>query len=130
MPRSDASHPGSSGFRKGNLFHDLPETGEGEVFEELLRVDGFRLERIVSSDRPDPAPYDQGWDEWVRLLTGEAELEVEGETIVLQPGDHLHLPAHAVHRVIRTSREPRCIWLAVHLPERGRDDGRVEPEGG
>ena len=86
------------------------------MFDELLRVGGTRIERIVSSDRPEPEFYDQDGDEWVCLLQGEAELEVGGETVSLRGGDYLHLPAHTPHRVLRTSRHPVCVWLAVHLP--------------
>jgi len=30
-------------------------------------------------------------------------------------GDHLFIPAHTRHRVLATSEEPRCLWLAVHI---------------
>lgn len=100
----------------GNLFSPLPRPKTGEVFDELLRVGGTRIERIVSSDRPEFKLYDQDCDEWVCLIRGEAELEIGGETVTLRAGDHVHLPARTPHRVIRTSRDPRCIWLAVHLP--------------
>jgi uncharacterized RmlC-like cupin family protein len=33
----------------------------------------------------------------------------------LRPGDHLLIPAGLPHRVLATSDEPRCLWLAVHL---------------
>jgi len=100
----------------GNLFSPLPEPKVGEVFDELLRVGGTRIERIVSSDRPEPELYDQDGDEWVCLLQGVAELEVRGESVTLHGGDYLHLPARTPHRVLVTSRDPVCVWLAVHLP--------------
>ena len=45
--------------------------------------------------------YDQGWDEWVLLLSGSAALLIDGDPEVrtLMPGDYLMLPAHCRHRV-------------------------------
>ncbi len=98
-----------------NLFQDLPRIDRGEAFEELLRCRNVRIERILSSDRPDSLLYDQVQDEWVCLLQGEAELWVDGETLTLRPGDYRFIPAGTPHRVIKTSAEPRCLWLAVHI---------------
>jgi cupin 2 domain-containing protein len=100
---------------KRNLFSNLPELEDGEDFEVLLRRGDLVIERILSSDSPDPTLYDQDQDEWVLLLEGRAILEVAGEAIDLLPGDHLLIPAHTPHRVVATHPEPRCIWLAVHL---------------
>jgi cupin 2 domain-containing protein len=99
----------------GNLFDRLPGPVTGEVFERLLRHRNLLIERIVSSDRPEPTRYDQGQDEWILLLQGRATLELAGETLSLAPGDHLFIPAHTPHQVLSTSREPPCLWLAVHL---------------
>lgn len=99
----------------GNLFDDLPVLEEGEVFEDLLRCRNLQIERIVSSDRPDPGLYEQAQDEWVCLLQGEATLWIAGAEIALHAGDYRFIPARTPHRVLKTSREPPCIWLAVHL---------------
>lgn len=99
----------------GNLFAAVPVPATGEVFDALLDCRNLRIERIVSSPTPDPVLYDQPQDEWVLLLAGHAVLEVAGEPVALGPGDHLFLPAHTPHRVVSTSAEPRCLWLAVHL---------------
>ncbi len=98
-----------------NLFSELPDIAQGEHFQELLNAGKVRIERIVSSDRPDPILYDQEQDEWVLLLQGRASLELAGRPIELLAGDYLFIPAHAPHRVLSTSRDPRCIWLAVHI---------------
>ncbi|MBK5963356.1 cupin [Thiocystis minor] len=103
----------------GNLFADLPQVVEGEVFEDLLRCRNLQIERIVSSDSPDSGQYDQTQDEWVCLLQGEATLWIAGEEVTLRAGDYRFIPARTSHRVLKTSREPCCLWLAVHLyPER------------
>jgi cupin 2 domain-containing protein len=99
----------------GNLFSAVPVSGAGEAFEELLRCRNVRIERIVSGANPEPRVYDQEQDEWVCLLQGEAELSVDGEGVVLRAGESLFIPAHTPHRVLQTSVEPPCIWLAVHI---------------
>jgi cupin 2 domain-containing protein len=98
-----------------NLLADLPRPDTGEVFETLLACGQVRIERIVSSPRPDPVLYDQPQHEWVLLLAGMATLELAGERVELGAGDHLFIPAHCRHRVLATSDEPRCLWLAVHI---------------
>jgi cupin 2 domain-containing protein len=102
-------------LQRGNLFERQPTLDVGEVFEELLRRNGVRIERITSSPYPETDLYDQPGDEWVVLLTGRARLEVEGNSVMLDAGDYLFIPAHTPHRVLETSSNPRCTWLAVHL---------------
>jgi cupin 2 domain-containing protein len=99
----------------GNLFKDLPEIERGEVFADLVRCRNVHIERILSSDRPESVLYEQAQDEWVCLLQGEAELWIDGETVTLNPGDYRFIPAGAPHRVMKTSAQPRCLWLAVHI---------------
>ncbi len=101
--------------KPGNLFANLPSLNEGESFTDLLRLRHLRIERILSSDRPDTQLYDQAQDEWVCLLQGEATLWIAGETVRLGAGDYCFIPARTPHRVLWTSREPHCLWLAVHL---------------
>jgi cupin 2 domain-containing protein len=92
---------------------DIPTTGER--FEELLTRRNVRIERIVSAPGSVSGPYDQIQNEWVLLLQGRALLDVDGERLELQAGEALFLPAHCLHRVLDTSAEPPCIWLAVHI---------------
>jgi cupin 2 domain-containing protein len=106
-----------TGGTSGNLFAALPAVDEGEVFQEILRCRNVRIERIVSSARPDPTLYDQAQDEWVVLLQGAAELWIAGANVRLQAGDYRFIPAHTPHRVLHTSGEPPCIWLAVHIED-------------
>lgn len=98
-----------------NLFDRLPVPDTGEVFTTLLDHAHVQIERIVSSPCPEPTRYDQDHDEWVLLLQGQATLELAGEPLHLAAGDHLLIPAHCPHRVLVTSDEPRCLWLAVHV---------------
>ncbi len=98
-----------------NLYSHLPHLTSSEEFETLLQQDNIKIERIVSSPRPNDALQCQAHDEWVALLQGEAVLEIEGKERKLVAGDHLFIPAGRVHRVLLTSDEPNCIWLALHI---------------
>lgn len=92
------------------------QSHDPEIFETILSKEGFRVERIVTLipyDKPGEW-YDQQEDEWVLLLQGKAGLEfAENKTVQLNAGDYIFIPARQRHRVIYTSAEPKCIWLAV-----------------
>lgn len=100
----------------GNIF-DLPNPlPSEEVINDLISAKGVKIERIVSNGQTTPAGkwYDQDTDEWVALIQGEAELEYEnGDIQRLAAGDYVLIPAHVRHRVVFTSAEPPCIWIAV-----------------
>lgn len=99
-----------------NLFQDIPSLLPEELFTEVLKQPGIRIERIVSAGhKSDPKFwYDQDEQEWLCLIQGEAELEFQDQKILrLTTGDTLLIPAHQKHRVNFTSTEPQCIWLAV-----------------
>ncbi len=101
-----------------NLLVDLPDARAGEVFTELLRRPGVRIERIVSQGQttPESEPMVQGWDEWVLLLEGAAGLRIEaGEAVTLRPGDHMLIAAGQRHWVTWTAEDRSTVWLAVHL---------------
>lgn len=105
-------------MEKRNFFEEvqLPVTGR-ESFDALFQGADVKIERIISNAHSDPEGswYDQEQDEWVILVRGEARLlfEEDGE-ITLKEGDYLFIPAHKRHRVIYTSTESACYWLAVH----------------
>lgn len=104
-----------------NLPEELQNTLQEEFFEELFTAKNVRLERIVSEGHASPEGfwYDQEVDEWVIVLKGYAELitkdEYNKETLwKLHPGDAMLLKAHHLHRVEKTSADPKTIWLALH----------------
>lgn len=103
----------------GNLLDDLPDASGAEVLDTLLARKGMRVERIVSHGQATPEGewYDQDDDEWVVVLAGTAELQLEGEAEPrrLSPGDFIYLPAHCRHRVTRTALDQPTVWLAVHM---------------
>ncbi len=105
-----------------NLFTAMPETSTEEIFDDLLRRDGLRIERIVSYGQASPPGfwYDQETSEWVLVLRGRAGLEIRGREGVLElgPGDHLDIPARTEHRVAWTAADEPTVWLAVHYRSR------------
>lgn len=99
-----------------NLFTNLPNTLPEEVFEDVFKSEKLRIERILSKGHysPDNDWYDQGENEWVLLVQGEAVLEYEDKRCVsLNAGDYINIPAHVKHRVKWTSPEEVSIWLAI-----------------
>jgi len=103
-----------------NLFAGLPAKANEELFNDLLKRPGVRIERIVSTSQASPPGfwYDQDWDEWVAVLAGGAGLVIEGEAeMTLGPGDYVFLPAHTRHRVTWTDADEPTVWLAVHIGE-------------
>ncbi len=102
-----------------NIFTNLPQFREEEVFESLIKSKTLKLERIISNGQATPEGewYDQEQDEWVVLLSGNAGLRIEGKDkiITLVPGDHLLIPARVRHRVEWTDKNETSIWLALHF---------------
>jgi len=102
-----------------NLFAHPAAQKDRERFDTLLEGKGFTLERILSGGHASPLDfwYDQDRDEWVALLSGEAELRFEegAERVLLGPGDYLLIPAHKRHRVEKTSVD--AVWLALHFDQ-------------
>lgn len=101
----------------GNFFLDNQiSPDEPEKFSEIFNGK-IRIEKILSSGHTTEEGkwYDQAEDEWVVLLSGIAILEFEDNSILeMKPGDYIFIPAYKKHRVTFTSKEPYCLWLAIH----------------
>lgn len=100
-----------------NLFKEIPEKLEEELFEEILRGKDFKIERIVSDGHSSPQDfwYDQEMHEFVFLLQGKSKISFEdGSNYELKPGDYLNIPARKKHRVEWTDNSQKTIWLAIH----------------
>ncbi len=120
MPEVESSGEAGEVWQRGDLFAAMAAHGHaGEHFEELVRGSGLRIERIISRGQVTPADafYDQPWDEWVLVVQGWAKVRCGEALVELRPGMWLWLPAGCRHRVEATSREPACLWLAVHGAE-------------
>lgn len=99
-----------------NIFSDLPQSLEQEVFEEIVNSGPVRIERIISHGHSSPETgwYQQDENEWVIVLSGTGTLRLDnGEDITLVPGDYHLIPAQQPHKVIRTAADEPTIWLAV-----------------
>ncbi len=96
---------------------ELPRPGE---FSEILARSGeIIVERIISHGHATPpgAWFDQEKDEWVALLQGAARLSFsDGSGLEMRAGDWIFIPAHRRHRVEKTTADPPCIWIALHIP--------------
>lgn len=102
-----------------NLPNPILAEPDAELFEPIIKTHQILIERIISNGHKTPPEYwyEQTNDEWVALLSGQATLmfdEEEGETLHLKAGDAILIPAMRPHRVIYTSSDPPCIWLAIH----------------
>ncbi|MBF2025488.1 MAG: cupin domain-containing protein [Oscillatoriales cyanobacterium C42_A2020_001] len=100
-----------------NIFQNLPQQLDAEVFEILVRHETVKIERIVSKGHTSPQSgwYDQEQNEWVIVLQGEAIILFEhGEPMRLTAGSYLNIPSHQKHRVDWTDPTQATIWLAVH----------------
>jgi len=99
-----------------NTPHPLPI--EFEMFQPVISNENILIERIISSGQctPDDQWLEEDRNEWVVLLQGQSEIGFEdGVSVTLNPGDHLLINKNRRHRVIRTSENPHCIWLAVYF---------------
>jgi len=104
-------------INKNNIFDYIQTLSDSELFEDLLKKDNLKLERIISypNSVPENKWYDQGNDEWIILLKGSATLQFENDEIVkLLPGDYLLIPAHSKHKVKDVNKHEPTIWLALH----------------
>ncbi|NLI83660.1 MAG: cupin domain-containing protein [Deltaproteobacteria bacterium] len=103
-----------------NIFEKIPGQLPSEIVQELAVSSTVRIERIVSRGHASPEGfwYDQERHEWVLLLKGRAGLRFldPEETLVMEPGDWVCIPARRRHRVEWTHPSVETIWLAVHYP--------------
>jgi mannose-6-phosphate isomerase-like protein (cupin superfamily) len=100
-----------------NIYKEIPQFFDNEIFEEIVRTKSVKIERIISDGHKSPIDswYNQKEDEYVILLQGQAELLFEeNQKIVMVPGDYLVIPANKKHRVEFTSKNEKTIWLAIH----------------
>ncbi len=100
------------------LYPDSNESENENGNDNVESKGGIQIERIISTGHitPEGRWLEQEKNEWVVLIKGNAEiLFFDERKFLLNAGDHLFIPAGVKHRVIRTSSDPGCIWLAVHF---------------
>lgn len=94
-----------------NLYCQNEPTENTEMFTTLFQNDSLKIESIRSWLKTPGEMYDQAQDEWVILLNGEAELEINTLHVTLRSGDYCLIPKHTLHRVRSTSQN--ALWLTV-----------------
>lgn len=100
-----------------NIFSNIPQQLDKEIFESIVNHENIRIDRIVSSGQTSPAQgwYDQNEHEWVIVLKGNAIILFEDQSsVTLNPGDYLNIPAHKKHKVSWTNPNETTLWLAIH----------------
>ena len=100
----------------GNIYSELPLQLENELFEELIRAENVRIERIISKGHTSPEQgwYDQIENEWVVILEGAGVVLFEdGVEVTLRRGDYINIPSHARHKVTWTDPDVLTVWLAI-----------------
>jgi len=102
-----------------NILRNIPKNISNEIFENIVKTNQFRIERIISSGQKSPSDfwYDQDWNEWVLMIQGRAVLEFDDKekNIELNQNDYILIPAHKKHRVKWTDPTQETIWLAIHF---------------
>jgi len=104
-------------MKSNNIFKNIPNKLQEELFEDIISNNGIKIQRIVSQGNTTPKNewYDQEGDEWVIVLQGKATISFENEDDVnLILGEYINIPAHKKHRVSWTSEDEQTIWIAVH----------------
>jgi cupin 2 domain-containing protein len=101
------------GTTQGRLKEPSSAPASGEAISVLATGEGWRVEQILTGSLSGPIEDLLDHDEWVVVLAGGAELDVDGEVVTMAAGDWLHLRAGVPHRV--RSTEPPTSWLALHV---------------
>ncbi|MBK2356948.1 cupin domain-containing protein [Francisella hispaniensis] len=99
-----------------NNVYDLePKNSNQEIFTDLFKSDDIRIEKIISYGQVTPAdqPYIQAHDEWVVVLSGQAQVKLEDSYYTLKQGQHLFIAKNTRHWVTFTTNP--TIWLAIHF---------------
>lgn len=100
---------------KISFYNDISNDLKEEKFFEILKKKNIRIEKIVSNGQKSPQDfwYCQEKHEFVMVLKGSAILEFEDQTLNLNEGDAVNIPAFKKHRVQQTHLEQPTIWLAI-----------------
>lgn len=98
-----------------NIYQNIPDYAKTEIFEDILKSENIRIERIISygPESNDSEWYEQNENEWVILIEGKAKLIFEDSELILEKGDHINIPAMKRHKVEIIEKENKCIWIAV-----------------
>jgi hypothetical protein len=101
------------GAERGALLPPSAAPAEGERVEMVAAGATWRIEQILTGHLAEPAEDLLDHDEWVMIVHGSAQVDVDGQLAHLNAGDWLRLRPGVPHKVL--SAEPGTTWLAVHL---------------
>lgn len=109
-------------FDVAALAGTLPETA-GTLLTDLRLTDEADAScRIFRVYRAVPAHYHNSSDEYLYVLTGRAEIHIEGsEPRVIGPGELVFFKKRTVHAMPRIVEEPYTV-LALDTPRRPPED--------
>ena len=102
---------------KSNIFSQIPDSLQEELFEDIISSENLKIERIISDGHTSPKEgwYESQKNEWVIILEGDAVLTFENsEDIILKRGDYYNITAFTKHKVSHTSKDEKTIWLAIY----------------
>ncbi len=69
-----------------------------------------------SSEMEKPSTHDG--EEFVYVLEGELEIQLEDEHFLLKPGDSIYYDASVPHRVLHRGQGPARVLAVIHLPRK------------
>ncbi len=108
-----------SSYKRGNIFCNINNNQEKEVFNTIIRSSPVTIKRIISCGQSTPG---EKWlkekkNEWVILLKGSAALKFMNKKslVILKKGEHVFILAGLKHRVEYTGRKQETVWLAVYF---------------
>ena len=94
-----------------NIFDNTNKRLAKELVETLASSSHMRVEKITTPASSTPSQvYDQNEGEFVMLVDGYAELELQKKTVTMGKGDYINIPPHSKHRILRNDK---TIWLCV-----------------
>jgi len=95
-----------------NIFdYTIPK--EGEEFATLFQDKDIKISRIVSSDKLEKKLYIQDKDEFVVVLEGEAQLDIDGKIVNLRKGEYIFIKAKTPHYMLWSASG--TLWLAIYF---------------
>lgn len=104
-------------MKANNLLDDIPNDIPQEIFQDIVKTDSLRIERIISQGQSSPETgwYDQDENEWVLILQGNAKLlfEKDNQLVELGPGMYVDIKAGVRHKVQWTDPDKPTVWLAI-----------------
>jgi mannose-6-phosphate isomerase-like protein (cupin superfamily) len=109
-------------FNIAELALTLPEAAETMIADVRLTDEQAASCRVFRVYRPVPAHFHTSCDEYLYVLSGRAEIHIEGsEPRLIGPGELVFFKRNVVHAMPRIVEEPYTV-LAIDTPRRPPED--------